>query len=169
MGSKLVITGGNKHHFDYLRNFVESIREEGKYSDRLVICDNLIEGEWDEPKGVKKTKSFTDEQVQFFKDCEADVVHFMDLVSRHNIDKESIKNSGGRTRRLPYKFIYTALISEEYKDKKDWICYFDSDVIFQSRLEKVFSFMGGKKYIWQPKMKQVLKAVKLRSGFTRRK
>lgn len=174
MGSKLVITGGNKCYFDYLRSFVKSIREKGQYSDKLVICDNLIEGEWDEPKGVRKTKSFTEGQVQFFKDHKADVILFDNLVSRHNVDEELINKSGGRTSRLPYKFIYTTLISEEYKDKKDWMCYFDSDVIFQSKLEKVFSFMESRKIymatengesIRNSKVEEWIYKTKMKGGF----
>lgn len=132
---QLVITSGNSKNFYQLKNFVDSLRINGEYDDEIAICDNTIEGKWDEPGTWSKKPSFTTEQLAYFETARADVLVLQDLIVESKLDEEVIKKIKSPTQRYPYKFIYNTLISKKYLNKVEKIIYFDSDIYFQDKVD----------------------------------
>jgi hypothetical protein len=135
---RLIITGGNHDLFPQIKNFVCSLRENGKYDGRIVVCDNDIGGEWDAPTSYSEERSFTEDELSFFSDKGVDIEYFHKLVESSTSSRASIESINGYTKRHPYKFVYTSIISKKYIKDVNYICYFDSDVYFQSSIQGVF-------------------------------
>ena len=154
MSDQLIITAGNNSFFEYLKNFVYSLRTRGEYKGKIVICDNTITGSWDNPGTYQEVASFSDKQVEFFDSFDVSVVLFHELLSRHGITRKEINQSRGYTARYPYKFIYNCLISKEYLGTADWICYFDADVYVQLPIQRIFDRLASGKARDEPRTKE---------------
>lgn len=131
----LIITSGNAKYFDQLKNFVDSLRIHGQYTDAIAICDNAISGSWDNPGTWSDEESFSSEQLAYFKENEVTVYPLPQLIAENEVSVDTIKNIKSPTQRYPYKFIYNTLISKKYINKVDAIFYFDSDIYFQSNVK----------------------------------
>ena len=134
----LIITAGNGKFFDDLRRFIDSLLGVGEYKGRVVVCDNVITGTWNNPGTYLEEPGFSEEQYTYFKDAGVEVVRLYELISRNGVSRAEVESIEGRTQRYPYKFIYNCLISKEYRKLADRICYLDSDVVVQRPISELF-------------------------------
>lgn len=135
----LIITGANKNHFGFLELFVRSLRERGKYEDKIVVCDNVIGGDrWDEPGKYAETISFSDQHMAFLKEHNVEVIPYHQLIKDNEISREQIDQIPSYTQRYPHKYVYTTLISKRYKQQVKNICFFDADIYFQKPVAPIF-------------------------------
>ncbi|WP_256009570.1 hypothetical protein [Desertivirga xinjiangensis] len=135
--STLIITSGNGKSFTQLKNFVLSLRTNGKYVGKIAICDNAISGTWNAPGTWSEDESFSQDQKQFFEEMEVVLYPIQQLLQQNDIDPEVIKSIKSPTQRYPYKFVYNTLISKIYINKVDRIFYFDSDIYFQAEFNLI--------------------------------
>lgn len=138
----LVITAGNGDYFDDLQRFVDSLLGAGEYDGRVVVCDNVITGTWNNPGTYLEEPGFSDDQYAYFRDMGVEVVRLHELIGRNGVTREEVESIVGRTQRYPYKFIYNCLISKEYRRLVDRVCYLDSDVVVQRPVRELFDQVG---------------------------
>jgi len=134
----LIITSGSGKNFYQLKNLIDSLQTNGKYTGEIAICDNAIEGTWNKPGTWSKLPSFSEEQNSYFKKNGVQVFTLQNLITENGLDEQVIKNIKSPTQRYPHKFIYNTLISKKYLGKVDKIIYFDSDVYFQAPTEPLW-------------------------------
>lgn len=139
----LVITAGNGDYFDDLERFVDSLLGAGEYDGRIVVCDNVITGTWNNPGTYLEEPGFSEEQYGYFRDAGVEVVKLHELIQRNGISREDVESIKGRTQRYPYKFIYNCLLSKEYRRLSDRVCYLDSDVVVQRPMQGLFDLIGS--------------------------
>ncbi|MBW3021105.1 hypothetical protein KY334_07455, partial [Candidatus Woesearchaeota archaeon] len=137
----LIITGGNAKYFDKLKIFVESLRTNGEYRDKIIVCDNTIDGTWDNPGKFLEVKSFNEEQIDFFKKYDVEIVYFHELLNKNNLSRDKIDSIPTYFWAYPLKFIYLSLISKEYFNYEK-ICFFDADIYFQKPIKEIFNFLN---------------------------
>ncbi|MFH1403020.1 MAG: hypothetical protein ABIH11_01965 [Candidatus Altiarchaeota archaeon] len=133
----LIITGGNSGLFNELKLFVTSLRENGRYEDRIVVCDNSIEGEYGGQCSFVEEATFSKEQLDFFREHEVEVVVFHELLKKHGVTRDMIDPIQNMHRAYPFKLVYSCLISKEYLGRAENTCFFDADVYFQKQVKEV--------------------------------
>ncbi len=139
----IIITGGNSEYFDYLKVFTISLRENAKYKDKIIICENVIEN-----GKFKVADSFSENELSFFKKYDIDIIKFHELLKEENLSRELIDAIYSEHRCYPLKQIYSCLISKRYLHEAENICYFDADMYFQRPLEEFFNqFKENKIYV----------------------
>ena len=138
----LIITAGNGDYFDDLERFINSLLGVGEYTGRIVLCDNVITGTWNNPGTYLEESGFSKEQYGYFRDAGVEVVKLHELIQRNGISRGEVESIVGGTQRYPYKFIYNCLISKEYHRLADRVCYLDSDVVVQRPIRELFDLVG---------------------------
>jgi len=142
---ELIVTGANTNHYHFLKLFVQSLRTNGKYTGKIVVCDNSIEGKWDQPGKFLDITSFSEEQLAFLESHDVEIMMYHELIKSNNCSREVIDKIPSYTQRYPHKYVYTTLISKMYMDTVDYICFFDADIYFQKPVRPLFDAMknGG--------------------------
>jgi hypothetical protein len=136
--STTIITGGNRDYFKQLKMFVTSLRERGRFTGTVVVCDNTISGTWDRPGSYLDVASFTSDQLRFFELEGVSIRPFHELLAANGVRREQVENIRGFTTRYPYKFFYCALLSKELLlEEESKVIYFDSDILFQRDIKEL--------------------------------
>lgn len=136
--STTIITGGNRDYFKQLKMFVTSLRERGRFTGTVVVCDNTISGTWDSPGSYLDAASFTSDQLRFFELNGVSIRPFHELLAANGVRREQVETIRGFTTRYPYKFFYCALLSKELLlEEESKVVYFDSDILFQRDIHEL--------------------------------
>lgn len=137
----LAITGGNKGYYEYLKPFITSLRKHNK-NTKIVVCDNTIEGKWNNPGTFKSGGSFEEEQILFFKENDVKIEIFSELMEEFNFDKSLFKKIKTGHWAYPAKYIYCYLIALKYKTDISKVAFFDADIYFQKDVNLIFDLMS---------------------------
>lgn len=143
---ELIITGGNKKYYNRLNFFLKTLRERGKFSGEVIVCDNTSTMQRSRNFSflnrhkIDFSPSFTDAHKKSLQSYGAKIVTIGEIFARWGVDIGRVTKIYSEHPAHPLKFIYCTLLAKENFSKFSNIAFVDADVFFQDEFSlKEFS------------------------------